>query len=61
MYAQVRVGIYQNMAMLIIVLLVAAALCFGIAAFGGRPGRPDLVALGLLFWVLTVLLPRVIT
>lgn len=49
------------MTMLIIVLLIASALCFLLAAFGVKPVKPDLIALGLLCWVLTVLLPRVIT
>lgn len=38
--------------MLTLVLLIIAAVCFGIAALG-VPSRVNLVALGLLAWVLT--------
>jgi hypothetical protein len=37
-----------------VVLLVVAAACFGLAA-AGIPARVNLVALGLLMWVLSVL------
>jgi hypothetical protein len=37
------------------ILLIAAAVCFGIAAFG-VPVKVNAVALGLLFWVLTALI-----
>lgn len=40
--------------MLDLLLLTAAAVCFGLAAFG-VPTRVNLVALGLLFWVLVPL------
>ena len=43
--------------MLTLILLVVAAVCFGLAAFGVAVGRVNLVALGLLAWVLTVLVP----
>jgi hypothetical protein len=43
---------------LTLLLLLVAAVCFGLAAFGVGPGRVNLVAAGLLFWVLTALLPR---
>lgn len=52
----------------VILCLIAAAVCFGLAALGVAPAtRPDgtvswgarvnLIALGLLFWVLTALVP----
>jgi len=41
---------------LILLLLIGAAVCFGLAAFGVG-GRINLVALGLLLWILTVLIP----
>jgi len=44
------------MELLILLLLIAAAICFGLAAFGVG-GHINLTALGLLFWVLTALLP----
>ena len=39
-----------------VIALIIAALCFGAAALGVS-ARVDLVALGLLAWVLTVLVP----
>jgi hypothetical protein len=42
--------------MLNIVLLLIAAVCFGLAAFGVGGGRVNLVALGLLAWVLVPLI-----
>jgi hypothetical protein len=42
--------------MLTLILLIIAAICFGLAAFN-VPVRVNLVALGLLAWVLTVLIP----
>lgn len=36
-----------------LILLVVAAVCFLLAAFGVEPGKPSLVPLGLFFWVLT--------
>lgn len=44
--------------MLDIVLLIIAAVCFAIAAFNVVIGRVNLVALGLLAWVLAVLIPK---
>ncbi len=41
-----------------IVLLVIGALCFGAAA-ANLPARVNLVAAGLLAWLLTVLVPAV--
>lgn len=38
------------------VLLILAAICFGLAAAGISVSRVNLVALGLLLWVLTLLL-----
>jgi hypothetical protein len=46
--------------MVTFLLLLAAAICFGVAAFWQpQPTRVNMVALGLLFWVLTVLIPAV--
>lgn len=42
---------------IVLVLLIVSALSFGAAVVGVR-SRVDLVALGLLAWVLTVLLPQ---
>ena len=42
--------------MLTLILLLIAAICFGLAAFN-VPVRVNLVALGLLAWVLTLLVP----
>lgn len=39
-----------------LVLVIIAAVCFGLAAFGVAVGRVNLMALGLLAWVLTELL-----
>lgn len=39
-----------------LLLLLGAAICFGAAAFGVSAGRVNLVALGLLFWVLTLII-----
>jgi hypothetical protein len=44
------------MEILLLILLIAAALCFGLAAFGVS-SRVNLLALGLLCWVLTALIP----
>jgi hypothetical protein len=41
---------------LVLVLLIAAAVCFGIAA-ANVATRVNLVALGLLLWVLTAAIP----
>lgn len=39
-----------------IILLVAAAICFGLATFNVA-ARVNLIALGLLFWVITAITP----
>lgn len=39
-----------------LLLLVAGAVCFGLAAFGVA-ARINLVAMGLLCWIVTVLIP----
>lgn len=39
-----------------LILLIGAAICFGLAAATIVVGRVNLVALGLLLWVLTLLL-----
>ena len=44
--------------MLIVLLLIAAAVSFGLAA-ANVATKVSLVALGLLFWVLTALIPAV--
>lgn len=44
------------MGVLIVVLLVLAAVCFGMAAANRNPGV-NMVGLGLFFWVLTALIP----
>lgn len=36
-----------------LILLVVAAVCFILAAFGVGPDRPSLIPLGLFAWVLT--------
>jgi hypothetical protein len=46
------------MSLIVLVLLVAAALCFLFATFG-VVSRINLIALGLLFWVLTVLIGQI--
>lgn len=57
-YRSCRVGIPRGMEVLVIVLLVLAAVSFGAAA-AGIAARVNLLALGLLFWVLAVLIPAV--
>lgn len=44
------------MDVIVLLLLIAGAACFAAAAFGVA-SRVNLVALGLLFWILTVLVP----
>lgn len=44
------------MDVVVLVLLIAAAVCFGIAA-ANVASRVNLVALGLLFWVITAIAP----
>lgn len=43
--------------MLTLLLLVLAAVCFALAAASVGAGRVNLIALGLFFWVATVLIP----
>lgn len=45
--------------MLNLILYLIAAVCFGLAAFGVNIGKIGLVALGLLAWVLTLLIPAI--
>lgn len=40
-----------------LLLLVVGAVCFGLAAFGVSAHRLNLVALGLLCWIATAILP----
>lgn len=47
------------MDVLFLILFVLAAACFAAAAFGKSAGRVNLVALGLLFWVLVPLIGSV--
>ena len=51
-------GISQGMEVLVIVLLILAAVCFGAAALR-TVARWELVPLGLLLWVLAVLIPAI--
>jgi hypothetical protein len=44
------------MALLVLILLIVAAVCFGLAAFGVAVSRVNLVAAGLLCWVVTVII-----
>lgn len=44
--------------MLTLILLIVAAVCFALAAFAVVVGKVNLIALGLLAWVLTVLIPK---
>ena len=44
------------MEVVLLLLLIAAAVCFGLAA-AAVATRINLVALGLLFWVITVIVP----
>lgn len=46
------------MEVLVVVLLIIAAVLFGLAAFN-VPARWNLLALGLFAWVLAVLLPAI--
>jgi hypothetical protein len=48
------------MSTLELVLLIIAAVCFGMAAFNVAVVRLNLVAAGLLAWVLAELLPRLL-
>lgn len=49
-------GYPAGMALTVLLLLVGAAVCFGLAAFRVTL-RLELIALGLLCWVLTQLIP----
>lgn len=51
-------GYHQGMGVVVLVLLIAAAVCFLLAA-ANVPTRVGLVPLGLLLWVLTALIPAV--
>ena len=43
-----------------LILLIVAAICFGLAAFGAvATGRINLIALGLLAWVLVPLIAAI--
>jgi len=44
--------------MFVLVLLIVAAVCFALAALNVASPRVSLVALGLLAWVLTDLIPK---
>lgn len=44
--------------MLVLILLIVAAVCFALAAFGVA-ARVNLLALGLFFWVLTEIIPAI--
>ena len=44
--------------MLVLVFLIVSAVLFALAAFGVAAERVNLVAAGLFFWVLTVLVPK---
>lgn len=44
------------MELFVLLMLIAGAVCFALAAFG-VPARVGLVPLGLLFWILTLLVP----
>jgi hypothetical protein len=46
------------MHIILILLLVLAAVCFAGAAAGAAFGRLNLIGLGLLFFVLTLLIPE---
>ena len=47
------------MSALVLILLILAAVCFALTAFGAPVGRVNLLALGLLAWVLVPLLHAV--
>ena len=44
--------------MLILICLIVAAVLFALAAFGVGAPRFNLVAAGLFFWVITLLIPK---
>lgn len=47
------------MSLLILVLLIVAAVMFGLAAFNVASARINLVAAGLLAWVVAVIVERI--
>lgn len=51
-------GYLRGMGLLVLILLIAAAVCFGLAA-ARIATRVELVALGLLLWVLTLVIPAI--
>jgi hypothetical protein len=51
-------GIKPSMSALVLVLLIIAAVLFALAAFGVAGGRINLVAAGLLAWVLAEIVPH---
>jgi uncharacterized membrane protein len=44
--------------LLVLLLLIAGLVCFGIRAFRKTESSWDLTALGLAFWILTVIIGR---
>lgn len=44
------------MTVLFLILLLLGAVCFGLAAFGATLQKVNLLALGLLFWILVPLI-----
>ncbi|MET0426704.1 MAG: hypothetical protein ABW046_22750 [Actinoplanes sp.] len=46
------------MGLLVLVLLIIAAVCFGLAAFNVVASRVNLVAAGLLCWIVTAIIDR---
>lgn len=48
------------MVVIYLLLLIGAALCFGFAAFGRSTPKVNLVALGLLLWVLVPLIQTLV-
>jgi len=51
-----RMGTQRGMEVVLLLLLIAAAVCFGLAA-ANVASRVNLLALGLLFWVITAIIP----
>lgn len=49
-------GYQSGMETVVLILLIAGAVCFGLAA-AGVAARVNLVALGLFAWILSVLIP----
>ncbi len=44
------------MGLLVLILLIIGAVCFGLAAFGVAVTRVNLVAAGLLCWIVTAII-----